>query len=109
MLEPIDGPRYSVVAVIAFLIALGLLVAVLAIKLGTLLLSITGAASQNPYDSIPATIVLGLLALASIVLGHIGLGQVHRGVRRGLVMSGFTLGAGYTLVVVETLALVAVL
>lgn len=107
VLEPLEGPRYSVVAVIAFLVALGVLVAVLAIKATSLLIDTSGVALVNPYDGIASTIVLGALALVAIVLGHIGLRQVHIGVRRGLVMSGFTLGAGYTLVLAEALAVVA--
>ncbi len=109
VLEPVDGPQYSVVAVIAFLIALGVFVAAAAIKVSSLLLAMTGSASIDPFQGLVTNAILAGLALAAIVLGHIGLHQVQTGVRRGLVMSGFTLGVGYALLVLEALELLAAL
>lgn len=105
VLEPVDGPQYSPVALIAFLIALGLLVAVVAIKFSSLLLILAKAGTAGPYDGPITTMVLGALSLAAIVLGHIGLRQIQTGVRRGLVMAGFTLGAGYSILVIEAFVL----
>jgi len=107
VLEPIDGPQYSALAVVAFLLALGALVAAVAIEVSTLLLAFAGSTARNPYDSPLSTLILGMCGLAAVVLGHLGLHRIHTGVRRGLVMAGFTLGASYALLCFEALAFAA--